>query len=338
MSPQPHSAKDLAVSLGDPGGIGPEIAIKALVALSMESATWLDRLVLHGQIDSIRRTIDQCETSPFNGDVPNSAFKDRLRIVPVNANASASDLGKVSEANGECAYQSLMSALMSIRSGQAAGVVTAPLSKAALNLAGHLYPGHTELLAEFAGQVPVRMMLANDELAVVLVTIHVPLRDALNLITRQQVAETIRITAHHLARFGSARRHIAVAGLNPHAGEDGLLGREEQDIIAPAIADCVRDGIDVSGPYPPDTIFMRARLDRTLGAVVAQYHDQGLIPVKYLGVEHGVNITLGLPFVRTSPDHGTAFDIAGQGIADPRSMIAAIRKAAEMAGRSINDG
>jgi 4-hydroxythreonine-4-phosphate dehydrogenase len=174
------------------------------------------------------------------------------------------------------------------------------------------------------------MMLANPELRVVLVTVHMPLREALDSITAGLVEQTLLIANQSLQKFGVAKPKLAVAGINPHAGEDGLFGDEETRILAPAIAAAQRAGVQASGPYPPDTIFMRARGLQEFDAVVAMYHDQGLIPVKYLGVEQGVNVTLGLPFVRTSPDHGTAFNIAGQGIADPASMVAALKMAHQL--------
>jgi 4-hydroxythreonine-4-phosphate dehydrogenase len=196
------------------------------------------------------------------------------------------------------------------------------------------FPGHTELLQAEAAtqmrvpvtQMPVRMMLANDELRTVLVSIHLSLRQALEAVTREQVLETIRITDRALSAALGRRPRIAVAGLNPHAGEGGLFGREELDAIVPAMQEAFRDGLDVHGPFAPDTVFMRARRGE-FDVVVAMYHDQGLIPVKYLGVEKGVNVTLGLPLVRTSPDHGTAFDIAGMGRADPASLLEALRMA-----------
>ncbi|HEY5579585.1 MAG TPA: 4-hydroxythreonine-4-phosphate dehydrogenase PdxA, partial [Rhodoferax sp.] len=218
-------------------------------------------------------------------------------------------------------------------------LVTAPLNKEALALAGtpgSHYPGHTEMLQALAAahthkalaDMPVRMMLANDELRVVLVSIHVSLRDAIEAVTFDNVLQTLRIAHAALSASLGRTPRIAVAGLNPHAGEGGLFGREEIDIIAPAIAAARASGLQVSGPFAPDTVFMRARAKPgqpgEFDAVVAMYHDQGLIPVKYLGVEQGVNVTLGLPLVRTSPDHGTAFDIAGTGQADASSLLAAI--------------
>jgi 4-hydroxythreonine-4-phosphate dehydrogenase len=225
-------------------------------------------------------------------------------------------------------------------------IVTAPLHKEALALAGEPYPGHTELLqAEGApvGQppAPVRMMLANRQLRTVLVSIHLSLREAIDQVCFENVLETLRITHSSAALWGQSCPRIAVAGLNPHAGEGGLFGREEIDIIAPAIRAAQAEGIDATGPWAPDTIFMRARHDPPahvgqFDVVVAMYHDQGLIPVKYLGLDEGVNVTLGLPFVRTSPDHGTAFDLAGTGRADERSFSEAAAMARLLlAGRQV---
>jgi 4-hydroxythreonine-4-phosphate dehydrogenase len=229
--------------------------------------------------------------------------------------------------------------------GEIAGLVTAPLHKEALSAAGapyDAYPGHTELLqaeaAAYLGEpvskLPVRMMLANDELRTVLVSIHLPLRQAIDAVTTDNVLQTLRITHTALTPMLGRAPRIGVAGLNPHAGEGGLFGCEELDIIAPAVALARGEGMDVQGPHAPDTVFMRARArDGQPGefdVVVAMYHDQGLIPVKYLGVEKGVNVTLGLPLVRTSPDHGTAFDIAGTGRADASSLIEAVRVARQL--------
>jgi 4-hydroxythreonine-4-phosphate dehydrogenase len=214
-------------------------------------------------------------------------------------------------------------------------MVTAPIHKEALAAAGVPYPGHTEMLQALAAQTgqplqPVRMMLANEELRVVLVTIHLSLRRALDAVTFDAVLDTLRIAHRAAAAWGQARPRIAVAGLNPHAGEGGLFGDEEITTIAPAVQAAVAEGITASGPYAPDTVFMRARRGE-FDLVVAMTHDHGLIPVKYLGVEQGVNVTLGLPFVRTSPDHGTAFDIAGQGRADASSLRAAVQMARRLA-------
>jgi 4-hydroxythreonine-4-phosphate dehydrogenase len=256
-------------------------------------------------------------------------------------------IGRLSADAGKLAAKSVVWAAQAALRGDVAALVTAPLNKEALALAGlphSSYPGHTEMLQALAAahvkksvsDMPVRMMLANDELRVVLVSIHVSLRAAIEAVTFSNVLQTLRITHESLSAILGRAPRIGVAGLNPHAGEGGLFGREELDIISPAIMAARLQGVLVSGPFAPDTVFMRARASNgQLGefdVVVAMYHDQGLIPVKYLGVEKGVNVTLGLPLVRTSPDHGTAFDIAGTGRADPSSLIAAIRMARQLCG------
>src|SRR5574343_89790 len=252
--------------------------------------------------------------------------------------------GRVDERAGRAAAACIREAVRLAQVGEVAGMVTAPLHKEALAMAGEPYPGHTELLqaeGSPAGHppAPVRMMLANDQLKTVLVTIHVSLRQAIEQVTFDSVLETLRITHRSAALWGQSRPRIAVAGLNPHAGEGGLFGDEELHIIGPAIEAARREGIEAIGPLAPDTVFMRARHappehPGEFDVVVAMYHDQGLIPVKYLGLDQGVNVTLGLPFVRTSPDHGTAFDLAGSGRADPSSLAAAANMArALVAGR-----
>jgi 4-hydroxythreonine-4-phosphate dehydrogenase len=250
--------------------------------------------------------------------------------------------GKIDARAGRLAGEAVLWATRAALRGEISAVVTAPLHKEALHAAGppyDQYPGHTELLqaesAQHAGmsvaQMPVRMMLANDELSVVLVSIHMSLREALDAITIDQVLETLRITHRALTPLLGRKPRIAVAGVNPHAGEGGLFGREEIEVLQPCVSAAREEGLDVHGPFAPDTVFMRARQradgQREFDVVIAMYHDQGLIPVKYLGVEQGVNITLGLPLIRTSPDHGTAMDLAGQGKADAISMIQAIRMA-----------
>jgi 4-hydroxythreonine-4-phosphate dehydrogenase len=252
--------------------------------------------------------------------------------------------GQIGAAAGRAAADSVVWAARAALRGEVAGLVTAPLHKEALAAAGVAFPGHTELLqAEAAAhqgvslaQMPVRMMLASDELRTVLVSIHMSLRDATAAVTTDNVLQTLQITHAALVRSLGRAPRIAVAGLNPHAGEGGLFGNEEAEVIAPAIAAARAQGLDVQGPFAPDTVFMRARSTPhragEFDVVIAMYHDQGLIPVKYLGVDKGVNVTLGLPLVRTSPDHGTAFDIAGQGIADAASLIEAVRMARTLCG------
>jgi 4-hydroxythreonine-4-phosphate dehydrogenase len=266
-----------------------------------------------------------------------------LQVVPV---APVLPWGQVDARAGQLAGEAVLWATRAALRGEVAGLVTAPLHKEALHAAGapyDQYPGHTELLqaqaALHAGvplaQMPVRMMLANDELRTVLVSIHVSLREALDAITAERVLQTLRITHASLSGVLGRAPRMAVAGVNPHAGEGGLFGREEIDILQPALAQASTEGMNVHGPFAPDTVFMLARRkadgQREFDVVIAMYHDQGLIPVKYLGVEQGVNVTLGLPLVRTSPDHGTAMDLAGKGQADASSMVQAIRMARQLA-------
>jgi 4-hydroxythreonine-4-phosphate dehydrogenase len=251
-------------------------------------------------------------------------------------------MAQVSAAAGRIAADCVTWAAQAALRGEIAALVTAPLHKEALSAAGVRFPGHTELLqaqaAAFLGKpgedVPVRMMLASDELRTVLVSIHMALRDAIEAVSFDNVLQTLRITDASLSALLGRRPRIGVAGLNPHAGEGGLFGREEMDVIVPAMRAAQAEGIDAHGPFAPDTVFMRARsVNGRAGefdVVVAMYHDQGLIPVKYLGVDKGVNVTLGLPLVRTSPDHGTAFDIAGSGRADASSLLEAVAMARQL--------
>jgi 4-hydroxythreonine-4-phosphate dehydrogenase len=309
------------ITMGDPAGIGPEIIARAF---QRDAATGC---VIIGDVAAMRRamalTKDPWPTARL--DSPRDAAQCPPRCLPVwqpEGLPPALDQlawGVVDARAGQAAAVCIEAAVRAVQRGDGRAIVTAPIHKAALAAAGVPYPGHTEMLQVLAGGMPVRMMLANDELRIVLVTIHQSLRSAIDAVTFDAVLQTLRI-AHASAKG----QRIAVAGLNPHAGEDGLFGDEERLVIAPAIAAARSEGIDAQGPFAPDTVFMRARRGE-FDLVVAMTHDHGLIPVKYLGVEHGVNITLGLPFVRTSPDHGTAFDIAGRGIADPSSLEAAIR-------------
>jgi 4-hydroxythreonine-4-phosphate dehydrogenase len=265
-----------------------------------------------------------------------------LQVVPV---APVLPWGQIDARAGQLAGEAVLWATRAALRGEVAALVTAPLHKEALHAAGapyNQYPGHTELLQAEAARhmgvsvqhMPVRMMLANDELRTVLVSIHVSLRQALEAITFERVLQTLRITDAALTPVLGRRPCMAVAGVNPHAGEGGLFGREEIDILQPCVAQAQQEGLDVRGPYAPDTVFMRARKQpdgrQEFDVVIAMYHDQGLIPVKYLGVEQGVNVTLGLPLVRTSPDHGTAMDVAGLGVANASSLIQAIGMARHM--------
>lgn len=335
--------KPLAITMGDPAGIGPEI-----VAMAFRQAPEPTRgCFVAGDVGCLRRAAAWAGGGlPLPVALiaqPGEALDVPPQCIPVlQVGAPASDLppaGAVSAQAGRMAADAVQWAARAALRGEIAGLVTAPLHKEALAAAGVRYPGHTELLqAEAAahagvdvGRMPVRMMLANDELRTVLVSIHMALRDAIDAVTLPNVLETLRIADAALRPVLGRRPRLGVAGLNPHAGEGGLFGREEIDIIAPAIAAAGAAGIDAQGPFAPDTVYMRARTGE-FDAVIAMYHDQGLIPVKYLGVEQGVNVTLGLPLVRTSPDHGTAFDLAGTGRASPASLVSALRMARRLAG------
>jgi 4-hydroxythreonine-4-phosphate dehydrogenase len=335
----------LLVTMGDAAGIGPEIIAKAFRDAPLAMAG----CVVVGDVASMRRA-SQLTAAPVALplallDSPLDAPNLPPHCIGVLQKCELPALvpyGVVSGLAGKAAADCIVWAARAVLRGEAAGMVTAPIHKEALAAAGPgfaRYPGHTELLqAEAAAflkcniaELPVRMMLANDELKTVLVSIHLSLKDAIEAVTFDRVLQTLRITHRALSASLGRTPRIGVAGLNPHAGESGLFGTEEQMIIAPAIAAARAEGLDASGPFAPDTVFMRARHSAgkagEFDVVVAMYHDQGLIPVKYLGVEQGVNVTLGLPLLRTSPDHGTAFDIAGKGIADTSSLLAAVRMA-----------
>jgi 4-hydroxythreonine-4-phosphate dehydrogenase len=328
MAPDHSLAQPLVISMGDACGIGPEI-----IARLWRRERPGDALVV-GDVAVLRRAVAATGGGLAVAQLrsPDELGRVPPRCLPVwqpdglPAGLVDAPLGRVDARAGAAAAQCIEAAVGLIQAGRAGGLVTAPIHKEALHAAGSPYPGHTEMLQALAGGMPVRMMLANEELRTVLVTIHCSLRDAISRVTREAVLETLHITGTALQRMGFAAPRIAVAGLNPHAGEGGLFGDEEIRHIAPAISDARAAGLDASGPYAPDTVFMRARRGE-FDVVVAMTHDHGLIPVKYLGVEQGVNVTLGLPFVRTSPDHGTAFDIAGRGMADPASLAAALAMA-----------
>jgi 4-hydroxythreonine-4-phosphate dehydrogenase len=355
-----HAALPIAITMGDACGIGPEIVLKALTAIGTDQPDLAARLVVYGDPSLLGRTarrlglplaITACDSASQAAQALDAAIDaaggargphSRTTPIPVAVVACSTlpddlPIGRIDARAGLAAHTAIVRASRDAIAGHIAAVVTAPIHKEALRAAGIHHPGHTEILAELAGASDVRMMLANHELRTILVTIHVPLREAIEQITLAAVADTISIAHAGLQKLGIAHPRIAVAGLNPHAGEGGLMGREEIEIIAPAIAQARTQGIDASGPWPGDTVFMRARGFRDFDVVVAMYHDQGLIPVKYLGIEQGVNITVGLPFIRTSVDHGTAFDIAGQGIADASSLRAAIDLAITLCAESTGD-
>ncbi len=334
--------KPIVISMGDPAGIGPEVGLKGLAAAPEEAAG----CVVLGDLAALRRAKAILAPAPL-ALAELGAIEEVQRLPPRCLGVlQACDLpelpawGQVSGQAGRAAAQCIAAGAQAVLAGQARALVTAPIHKEALAASASPwagFPGHTELLqheaARFLGcspeQLPVRMMLAGSGLRTVLVSIHVSLRQALDALSTDRVLQTVRIAHGALERWLGRAPRLAVAGLNPHAGEGGLFGREEIDILAPAVAQARQAGIDASGPHAPDTVFMRARQGE-FDAVIALYHDQGLIPVKLLGLADGVNVTLGLPLLRTSPDHGTAFDLAGTGRADPSSFMAALRLAHQL--------
>ncbi|PZO15979.1 MAG: 4-hydroxythreonine-4-phosphate dehydrogenase PdxA [Burkholderiales bacterium] len=325
----------IVLTMGDPAGIGPEIIAKAFC----ERPELLRQIVVAGDALTLSRAARRVAAGSPPLIVAEIADLADLAAVPPGCMAVVQacrlaqpvEMGQVSAHAGRAAADCIEWAAKAALQGGARAVVTAPIHKEALAAAGVEHPGHTELLQALSAEhlgvpvvaLPVRMMLSCPGLSTVLVSIHMSLRQALDAVTTEQVLQTIRITHAHFQRMGLVQPRIAVAGLNPHAGEGGLFGLEDRDAIAPAIERARQEGMDASGPHAPDTVFMRA-LQGSFDVVVAMYHDQGLIPVKLLGLDDGVNTTLGLPFMRTSPDHGTAFDIAGTGRASASSLLAAI--------------
>lgn len=304
----------VAISMGDPSGIGPEVALRACAWLRREA-----RYILVGD-----RAVFESTARRLRVKAPSSIIEtSTLR-------AAERRPGKPSPAGAEAAYRAILRAVALVQQGEADALVTAPVSKQAIRSLGYDFPGHTEVIAKLAGNAAVRMMMSGSTLSIVLVTTHIRLSEVPQALTAANVADTAVIAFRALVEhFGVRRPRLALAGLNPHAGEGGAFGDEEARILAPAIAAAAARGVRLDGPHPPDTIFARARSGE-FDAVVSLYHDQGLIPFKLLHFHDGVNVTLGLPFPRTSPDHGTAFDIAGRGTADPSSMASAIQLAVKM--------
>ena len=286
------SRPKIGITVGDPAGIGPEIADKAA---------------------RDPRVLEVCEPVIYDA-----------------ASEAAIPIGRISAAAGRAAYDAIVRAVEDARQQRIAAIATAPINKEAFAAAGIPWRGHTDLLAHLTGARRIAMMFHADVLRVVLATVHIPLGEVPHALTQERLRETIELTADELPRFGFPQPRLAVAGLNPHAGEHGLMGLEEDAVIRPAIAASRERGVLVEGPYPADTIFLRA-MRGEFDVVIACYHDQGLIPVKLAAFGRAVNVTLGLPIVRTSVDHGTAFDIAGRGVADPSSLVHAVLLAASLA-------
>lgn len=326
----------LALTQGDPAGIGPELALaawrqreeRALPPFAyLGNAAVLARLAEQLGLSVPLRSVDWSEAE--------ACFATALPVIELD-NASTARPGVPDPANAAGVIEAIQRGVAAVESGQAAAVVTNPIAKSVLYAAGFAHPGHTEFLAELAGRGRERtprpvMMIWSEELAVIPVTIHIPLAAVPGQLTSDLIVETGQIAATDLQRrFGIARPRLALAGLNPHAGEGGALGKEDAAIVAPAVERLRALGIEASGPYPADTMF-HARARAGYDVALGMYHDQALIPIKTIAFDDGVNVTLGLPFIRTSPDHGTAFDIAGKGIARPDSLCAALRLAARMA-------
>tara|TARA_Y100000739_G_scaffold81877_1_gene69809 strand:- start:1161 stop:2156 length:996 start_codon:yes stop_codon:yes gene_type:complete len=320
--------KPASITMGDPAGIGPEIIVKALSRLGPKDRyivfgcpRVIQRAIQTSSVEMVVKKITKIEEATFEPNV--------IEVLETNSFKKPPIFGKTSEENGKSAFTAVTSSIEHALNEKVSSIITAPINKESLALAGVKYPGHTEILADFSGVKNVGMLLANEEIRTVLVSIHCSLSDAINAVTFEGQMAAIRLANDGAKLLGYSKPRVAVAGLNPHAGESGLFGHEEIEIISPAIKQAQKEGILASGPWPGDTVFMQARRGN-FDIVVAQYHDQGLIPVKFMGVDKGVNITLGLPFVRTSPDHGTAFDIAGQGIADATSLETAMSYAKKL--------
>ncbi len=306
----------IAITMGDPAGIGPEICMRAA---SMPEVLEICRPVIYGDIHVLNTTAQQ-----LGMDLDSTCFQETSNsLVPI-------EIGVVQAIGGLLAAEAIFHAINDAVEGAVQAVVTAPINKKALSAAGYSYAGHTELFADRTGTTSFGMMLVSGTIRVVHVSTHVSLLEAIRRVKAARVLECILLAERGCRELGIASPHVAVAGLNPHAGEDSLFGTEDRDEILPAILRAQETGINVSGPYPPDTVFYRASQGE-FDAVVAMYHDQGHIPIKLHGFDTGINITLGLPIVRVSVDHGTAFDIAGRGIARPNSMVQAIRTAVDLA-------
>ena len=333
MSTRNQNGKPIiAITMGDPSGIGPEIIAKVLQDKRAHDAC---RSVVVGDARVMALAADlsssKARVHPVKSPQQACFESGVIDVIDLeNVDLRVLQRGKIDKNSGRAAVEYVRQAIELAMKGEVDAIVTAPLNKEAMNLAGFAYPGHTEILAEATASKSYAMMLLAGPLRVVHVTTHTALRRACDMIKRERVATTIRLTDRALKELGIGRPKIAVSGLNPHAGEGGLFGSEEANEIGPAVEECKKEGILAEGPLPPDTVFLRGKRAE-FDAVVAMYHDQGHIPVKLLGFEEGVNVTIGLPIIRTSVDHGTAFDIAWKGIADPRSMLEALRVAAEMA-------
>ena len=322
----------VAVTMGDPAGIGPEIIARAFADPAFREENRALVVGDAGHMERAARLLDLPLRANAISEPEEAAFEPGTVDV-LSETGLPEDLpfGELDARAGDAAFRYVRKATELASAGRVAAIATAPLNKEAMHLAGHKYPGHTEILADLTGTKDYAMMLVTDELKVIHVSTHVSLREAIERARPERELAVIRLAHESLRKLGFDEPRIAVAGLNPHAGENGLFGSEEAEQIAPAVADANAEGMDATGPWPPDTVLMRARRGE-FDVVVVQYHDQGHIPVKLMGFDTGVNVTVGLPFFRTSVDHGTAFDIAGTGKAEPASLRAALDLARKLAG------
>jgi 4-hydroxythreonine-4-phosphate dehydrogenase len=313
----------IGITMGDAAGIGPEIVLKSLTSGEVNA-----HCLVIGDAKHFASVQFQRDSVTSRSGIGALAIHD-LTNLPEHP-----PVGIDSEITGRAAGENIVMAVELWKQGKIDAICTAPISKKAINMAGYDFPGHTEMLAELTGTKKFAMSFFADDLRVVLLSTHHSLRDAIAMVEKERIADLVRFTDEQMRRLLGRPARIAVAGLNPHASEDGKFGSEERDEIVPAIEDCRAEGVVVTGPYSPDTIFLRGSRGE-FDVVIAMYHDQATIAVKAISFGHGVNVTLGLPFIRTSVDHGTAYDIAGKGIADASSMTIAINLAAELAKQSL---
>ncbi len=319
----------LAITMGDPSGVGPEI-----IALALEEDNFSRNCLVIGDIERLKVGARKAGSSTRYRVAESACRAGSDRQVPVLQVGLVDQtvpFGQLSANSGECAYQCIIKAIDLAMEGSVDAVVTAPINKESLQLAGHIYPGHTEILAERTETEETVMMLAAGSMRVLHVTTHIPLSQVPGAISTERIVRVLELGDDALKKMGIKKPLFAVAGLNPHAGEGSIFGDEEELIIAPAVELAIDRGIRVEGPVPPDVVFLKMHRGK-YDAIIAMYHDQGHIPLKLLAFESGVNVSLGLPIIRTSVDHGTAFDIAGKGLADPGSLVEALRLAASMAG------
>ncbi len=327
--PEQKLMKKIAVTMGDPGGVGPELIVKTLY--SAEISEYCRPVVIGSRLvleEAIKQLNLYVKLTPVEKPEDCEPLPGSLQLIDIGPPGNY-EKGRPSASGGSSSSLYIKKAVELATEKRVDAIVTAPISKEALRLAGLPWPGHTEMLAELSGTQDYAMMLVGGLIRVILVTIHTSLKSVPDLITKDAVLKTIRLAKKACDMLAISRPRIAVAGLNPHAGESGIFGDEEIKHIRPAVDKAIKEGLPVDGPFPPDTIFHKAYKGE-IDIIVSMYHDQGLIPLKMIAFDEGVNVTVGLPFIRTSPDHGTAYDIAWKGKANPSSMIEAIKLASRL--------